>query len=305
MSQAELDLEVTEVTTEPQESAAEATEADKSKRLSVIEPQSGWRAVNLREMWQTRELFYVLAWRDIKVRYKQTVLGPLWAVIKPLMRIVILSVIFGGGFKMQDRIGDLPYPVFLFVAMLPWQFFADSLSTASGSLVRNQNFLTKIYFPRLIIPISSIGPVLVDFIIAFLVLFGLMLFYGINPGLGLLMLPVLMALVVLASLGVSFIASAVCVAHRDMRNVVQYFIQIGFYMTPILWFVGMFPQKYQWLIAFNPLAGIIGAARFYLLNFSDGWEPWWLLVSAVEVVVLFVVGIYYFRRVEKTFADVV
>ena len=305
MSQAELETNIADAETQSETTGSTSVAAPETKRITVIEPQSGWRAINLSELWQARELFYVLAWRDIKVRYKQTVFGPLWAIAKPIMRIVVFSIIFGRGLKMADEIAPIPYPIFLFVALLPWTFFADSLSTASGSLVRNQNFLTKIYFPRLIIPIASIGPVLVDFIIAFLVLFAMMAYYGINPGAGILMLPVLTLLVMMASLGMGLLASAICVAHRDFRNVIGYCVQIGFYVTPVIYSVSIFPKQYQWLLALNPLAGVIGAFRYYLLGYDKGWSPWWLWVSVIEITVIFIVGVYYFRRVEKTFADVV
>jgi lipopolysaccharide transport system permease protein len=225
--------------------------------------------------------------------------------LKPLLGIVIFSLLFGKGLNMAELIAPIPYPIFLFVGLLPWTFFADSLSTASGSLVRNQNFLTKIYFPRLIIPIASIGPVLADFVMAFVVLFGLMVYYGVNPGLGLLMLPVLTLLVMMASLGVGLLAAAICVAHRDFRNVVQYMVQIGFYMTPVIYSANMFSEKHQWLLAINPLTGVIGGFRYYLLGYSAGWSLMWLWVSVAEIVALLLVGVYYFRRVEKTFADII
>lgn len=271
--------------------------------VAVYEPPRGWLpGVRWRELWEYRELLYFLTWRDIKIRYKQAALGVTWAVIQPLLTMVIFSVIFGRLAKLPSD--GIPYPVFSFAALLPWQFFASSLSRAGSSLVANSNLLTKIYFPRLVIPLSAIGAGLVDFAISFIVLIGLMLFYRITPTWAILTLPLFIFLATLTALAVGLWLSALNVQYRDVQHLIPFIIQAWMYASPVAYSAGLIPTGF-WRILYglNPMAGVIQGFRWALL----GAEPpgMLFLVSVVVVVVLLVTGLLYFQKMETSFADVV
>ncbi len=270
--------------------------------LVVYEPSRGWLSLNLREVWAYRELLYFLTWRDIKVRYAQAALGGSWAILQPLLTMAIFSIIFGNLAKLPSD--GIPYPVFSYVALLPWQLFAGALQRAGTSLVGNANLLTKVYFPRLIIPMSAVAAGLVDFALAFVVLLGLMFFYNIQLTWAVLVLPFLILLALLTALAVGIWLSALNVKYRDFQYVIPFLIQAWMYASPVAYSTGLIPDG-NWRIIYglNPLAGVIQGFRWALLGAAPPDEL--LVVSVIMVLVLLVSGLYYFKRMEKTFADVV
>jgi lipopolysaccharide transport system permease protein len=270
--------------------------------ISVYEPTHGWLSLRLGELWHYRELLYFLTWRDIKIRYKQTALGVAWAVLQPLITMVIFSVIFGQLAKLPSD--GIPYPVFSYAALLPWGLFSGALQRAGTSLVINSNLITKVYFPRLVIPISAVAAGLVDFVISFVVLLGLMLYYKITPTWMIFTIPLFVLLVVLTALAVSLWLSALNVQYRDVQYMIPFLIQAWMYASPVAYSAGLIPTG-PWRIIYglNPLAGVIQGFRWALLG---GNPPDVLMViSVIIVLVMLVTGLYYFRRMEKTFADVV
>lgn len=269
----------------------------------VYEPtKSGLRSVNWRELWEYRELLYFLTWRDVKIRYKQAALGVAWAVLQPFFTMVIFSVIFGSLVNLSSD--GIPYPVFSYVALLPWQFFAGSLSRAGTSLVANRNLLTKVYFPRLVIPFSAIGASLVDFAIAFVILLGLMLFYHITPTWAVLTLPLFILLAALTALAVGLWLSALNVQYRDFEHAIPFIVQAWMYASPVVYSVQVVPQGIgRILYGLNPMAGVIQGFRWALVG---GAPPdALLLVSSLAVILLLLTGLAYFRRMEESFADIV
>lgn len=270
--------------------------------LVVFEPSKGWRSLELKELWKYRELLYFLTWRDVKVRYKQTTLGVAWTVIQPLMTMVIFSLIFGQLAKLPSE--GVPYPIFSYAALLPWQLFSGALTRAGTSLVGNANLLTKVYFPRLIIPLSAITAGLVDFAISFLVLLGLMLYYAIVPTWTMLLLPFLVLFAVLTALGVGLWLSALNVQYRDVQHMIPFLVQVWMFASPVAYSAVLIP-KGPWRIVYglNPMAGVIHGFRWILLNGKPPDEL--MIVSLIMVVVLLVSGLFYFKRMEKTFADIV
>jgi len=268
----------------------------------VYEPSRGWISLRLRELWEYRELLYFLAWRDVKIRYKQAALGVTWAVIQPLLTMVIFSVIFGQLAKLPSD--GIPYPVFSYAALLPWQLFAGALQRAGTSLVGNSNLITKVYFPRLVIPISAVAAGLVDFGISFVVLLGLMAFYGNTPTWAILTLPLFVLLAALTALAVGLWLSALNVQYRDVQHMIPFLVQAWMYASPVAYSAGLIPGG-PWRIIYglNPLAGVIQGFRWALLGAAPPDEL--MAVSVIIVIVLLVSGLFYFRRMEKTFADVV
>jgi len=268
---------------------------------TVIQPSRGWVALNLRDLWAYRELLYFLVWRDIKVRYKQTVLGAAWAVLQPFFTMVVFSIFFGGLAKVPSD--GIPYPIFAYCALVPWSYFAGSLERAGNSLVGSSHLITKVYFPRLAIPISAVLAGLVDFGIAFVVLLGMMLYYGIAPTAAVLTLPLFLLLAVLTALGVGLWLSALNVQYRDVRYTIPFLTQVWLFLTPIAYPSSLVPEQWRALYGLNPMAGVVEGFRWALLG-KDPPGPL-LVVSTVVVVLLLIGGLYYFRRMEKTFADVV
>lgn len=270
--------------------------------LTIIEPSKGWIPIDLKEFWKYRELFYFLTKRDIQVRYKQTVLGGLWAIIQPVFTMVVFTLFFGRLAKMPSD--GIPYPIFVYAGLLPWTYFANALSASGNSLVGSANLITKVYFPRLIIPASSSLAGLLDFFIAMLVLVAMMIYYHFLPGVGILLFPVLVGLTFLCSVGVGLWLSALNVQYRDIRYVIPFIIQLWMFVSPVIYPVSMVKEKYQWLLALNPMGGVIKAYRTSILGHLP--IDWFLLgISTSIIFALFISGLYYFRRMEKTFADVV
>jgi lipopolysaccharide transport system permease protein len=268
----------------------------------LIQPQSGRSPVDLRQLWEYRDLLYLLVWRDIKVRYTQTLLGVTWAVLQPLVTMVIFTVIFG---QLANLPSDgVPYPVYSFAALVPWQLFSGGLTRASLSLVADANLLTKVYFPRLVIPLAGVCAVLVDFAISLLVLLGLMLAFGIVPTVAILWLPLLVLFAVLSAFAVSLWLSALNVQYRDVQHMIPFLVQAWMYASPIAYSVNMIPSGIARLIyGLNPMAGVIQGFRWALLGTNPPDATF--LVSVVVVVVLFLTGLFYFHRMEESFADVV
>ncbi len=270
--------------------------------VTIYEPSNGWLSLHLRELWDYRELLVFLTWRDIKVRYAQAALGAAWAILQPLLTMVIFSVIFG---RLANLPSDgIPYPVFSYVALLPWQLFAGALQRAGTSLVGNSNLLTKVYFPRLIIPISAVAAGLVDFLIAFIVLVGMMAFYNIKLTWAILVLPFLILLTLLTALAVGIWLSALNVQYRDVQHMIPFLIQAWMYASPVAYSVGLVPTGI-WRIVYglNPMVGVIQGFRWALLGAAPPDEL--MVVSILIVSVLLLIGLYYFKRMERTFADVV
>jgi lipopolysaccharide transport system permease protein len=267
-----------------------------------IEPSSGWVPVRLGELWDYRELLYFLTWRDIKVRYKQTVLGALWAIIQPFFTMVVFSLFFG---KLARVPSDgIPYPIFSYAALVPWTFFANGVTNSSNSLVTGSNLIKKIYFPRLVVPMGAVLAGAVDFVLAFAVLLVMMLFYGIFPTGNIVWLPLLLVLTFTTSLGVGLWFSALNVQFRDIRYTTPFLVQFWLFATPIAYASSMLPQPWRTLYGLNPMVGVVEGFRWALLGTETRPGPM-ILVSAIVSVALLVGGVYYFRRLEKTFADVV
>lgn len=272
------------------------------KPITVIEPAQGFMPLKLRGLWAYRELLYFLTWRDIKVRYKQTVLGAAWAIIQPFFTMVVYSLFFG---KLAGIPSDgVPYPIFSFAALVPWTFFAYGLNQSSNSLVASANLIQKIYFPRLVIPISSVISGVVDFFLAFLVLLGMMLFYGIYPTVNILWLPLLLMLVFATSLGVGLWLSALNVKYRDVRYMLPFITQVWMVATPIAYPSSLLPEAWRPLYGLNPMVGVVEGFRWALLGTRTAPGPM-IIASVLAILVILVGGAFYFRRMEKTFADVV
>ena len=270
---------------------------------TIIEPKKGWVPIDFKEIWNYRELLYFLTKRDIKVRYKQTVLGGLWAIIQPAFTMIVFTLFFGRLAKVPSE--GMPYPIFVYAGLLPWTYFANAVSNSGNSLVGSANLITKIYFPRLIVPASASLAGLLDFFIAMFVLGVLMIHYQFVPSiLGIFLFPFLLGLTFLCALGVGLWLSAMNVQYRDIRYVIPFFVQIWLFVSPVIYPVSIVNKKYQWLLALNPMAGLIKAYRASIL----GHQPvdWGLLgISAFIILLLLVSGLFYFRRMEKVFADVV
>ena len=276
----------------------------KSNNLPVItlKPSKGWLAVDFKELWRYRELVFFLTWRDIKVRYKQAVLGIGWAILQPLLTVLIFTVIFG--ILLETPSQDLPYPLFALSALLPWQLFATALQRSSVSLVGNANLITKIYFPRLAIPLSTVFAALVDFGVSLVVLFGVMAYYRYWPTWNTLWLVPIVLLTILTALAVGLWFSALNVQYRDIQHMVPFIIQVWMYASPIVYPIETIPAGiWRVLYGLNPMVGVIQGFRWALLGGSP--PDLTMLISVGVVLVLFVSGLYYFRRMEKTFADIV
>ncbi len=269
---------------------------------TVIEPTHEWLSLRLGEVWRYRELLYFITWRDVKVRYKQAVLGIAWAIIQPLMTMVIFSLIFGQLAKLPSE--GLPYPVFIYCGLLPWQLFAGALQKGGTSLVGNAHLITKVYFPRLIIPLSAVAGGLVDFAISFVVLFGLMIYFGIAPSWSILWLPLFVLFTVLTALAVGLWVSALNVHYRDVQHIIPFMVQAWMFISPVAYSVELIPEgPWRILYGINPLTGVTQGFRWALLG---GHPPDELMaVSMIVVGVLLLSGLFYFKRMEKTFADVV
>lgn len=274
-----------------------------SSNILIIEPglaeKHYWR-----DLWRYRELFYVLAWRDVAVRYKQTVIGVLWALLQPVLTMAVFVVVFGKLAKLPTE-GDAPYPLLVYAGMLPWQFFATALSGASGSLIGNANLISKVYFPRLIVPTSAVVVAFVDFLISFVILLVLMAWYHFLPSIRILLLPGFVVLAFLASLGPGLWLTALNVKYRDFRYIIPFVVQFGLYLSPVGFSSSIIPEKWRFCYSLNPMVGVIDGFRWVILGGESRiYLPGFALSCGVVVLVLWV-GVYQFRKMEKSFADLI
>ncbi len=271
-------------------------------RKTIIQPSSGWKALNLRDLWIYRELVFFMTWRDLKVRYKQTLLGAAWAVLQPFMTMVVFSIFFGSLAKVPSD--GVPYPIFSYTALIPWTLFSKALQDASRSLVNNSHMITKVYFPRMILPLASILAGVVDFLIAFVVLLGMMIYYHVVPTANIWTIPLFLLLALVTAVGVSLWLSALNVLYRDINYVLPFLTQFWMYITPIAYSSSLVPEEWQLIYALNPMTGVEEGFRWALLG--TGQAPGMLtLISSVVALVLFVTGLFYFKRMERLFADMV
>lgn len=270
-------------------------------QVTIIKPETGWRQLDLKELWAYRELLHVLTVRDIKVRYKQTVLGFAWAIIQPFMMMVVFSIFFGRLAQMPSD--GYPYPIFVYAGLLPWTFFANAITSSASSLVGSSNLVSKVYFPRLIIPLSSVGSGLVDFAIATTILLLLITYYGVSWTFNLFMTPILLAGLILTALGVGTLLAALNVAYRDFRYVVPFMVQFWLFATPVVYPATIVPPQWQWVLYLNPMAGVIEGFRSTFLG--RPFNSVGLLVSLGIAVILFAAGALYFEKVERRFADII
>ncbi|HYG76097.1 MAG TPA: ABC transporter permease [Planctomycetota bacterium] len=265
-----------------------------------IKASKGWVALNFREFWNYRELLYFMAWRNVMVRYKQTLLGVSWAILQPFMTMIVFSIFFGKLGKIPSD--GIPYPIFSYCALLPWQLFAHSMTESGNSLVANQHLITKVYFPRLCIPTAPVISGLVDFAVAFIVLIGMMFYYGIYPGWAVVTLPLFVLLAACTSMAVGLWLSAMNAMYRDVRYTIPFLVQLWMFLTPVAYPASIVPENWRWLHGLNPMAGVVEGFRWALLGRTEppGIS---LLVSIVMVMVMLVGGLFYFRRMEKYFSD--
>mgnify|MGYP001033205000 CR=1 FL=1 len=273
------------------------------EEVHLLRPTHGLAALNLRDLWIYRELVYFLTWRDLKVRYKQSVLGILWAILKPFMTMVVFTIFFGNFAKMPSD--GVPYPIFAYTATLPWELFATALSVASRSMVSSGSMISKIYFPRMIVPLASVMSSVVDFFIAFIILIGMMFFYSITPTIALLWLPLLILLALISALGVGFWFSALMVRYRDVGYLMPFVTELWKFLTPVVYPASMIPEKWRLLYALNPMTGVVEGFRYALLGTTQSISIPMILVSSGIAILVLISGMFYFRRMEKQFADMI
>jgi lipopolysaccharide transport system permease protein len=269
---------------------------------TVIKPSKGWVSIRLRDLWEYRELLYFLTWRDIKVRYKQTALGALWAIIQPFFTMVVFSLFFGRLAKVPSD--DIPYPIFAFAALVPWTFFANGLSQSSNSLVGSTDLITKVYFPRLIIPVSSVLSGFIDFAIAFIVFMAMAFYYGIYPALSIILLPFLLLLGLITALGAGLWLSALNVKFRDVRYTIPFLTQFWLFATPIAYPSSLLSEPWRTIYGINPMVGVVEGFRWALLG-TDTAPGAIIFVSALVALGLLIGGVFYFKRMERSFADII
>jgi lipopolysaccharide transport system permease protein len=270
------------------------------KIRTVIRPRSGWAAINFGELWRARELVGFLAWRDLHIRYRQTVIGVLWAIIQPFLTMVVFTVVFGhlAGLKSEG----VPYPIFVYAALVPWQFFVYCLTQSGNALISNQNLITKVYFPRLAIPLAVVLAGLVDFAVASVVLGAMMVFYGVVPTVAIALLPLFLLLALVTALGAGLVLSATAVRFRDVQYVTPFLVQLWLFTTPIAYEPGIFPQPWRSLLGLNPMTGVVEGFRWALLG-THSAPGISILLSTGVALALLIVGLFTFRRMEASFAD--
>ena len=271
--------------------------------VTILQPATGWGALNLRDLWLYRELIYFLTWRDLKVRYKQTLLGASWAILQPFLTMVVFSIFFGGLAKVPSD--GVPYPIFSFAALVPWGLFSNAISVAGRSLVQNRHMITKIYFPRVILPLSATLAGVVDFLIAFVILIGMLFYYKMPLTIYALTIPLFLLLALITSIGIGLWLAALNVQYRDVGYVTPFLTQFWMFITPIAYGASMVPQKWQFLYSLNPMTGVVEGFRWALLGTSQGAPGTQLVISFAVSMILLLTGLLYFRRMERTFADMV
>jgi len=278
-----------------------ATRQKASTTVTVVRPRAGLFEFGISELWRSRELLGFFTWRDIKVRYKQAVLGILWALISPFMKMVVFSVVFGRLAGIESE--GYPYPLFLYAGLLPWEFFSAALARSSQSVVMGRSMLTKVYFPRLIFPVAAVGAHLVDFAISFAILIGMMVHYHFVPGLNILAVLPLTLLTIMAALSVGILVSALNTAYRDFRHLLPFMVQLWMFLSPVIYPVSILPERFRWVLWLNPLTGIIDGYRYAILGRALHWPS--LAISIVSMTVVLFFGLLVFRRTERRFADIV
>jgi lipopolysaccharide transport system permease protein len=266
-----------------------------------IQPLARWRMLDFRELWRYRELAFALMIRDVKVRYRQTLLGLAWAILKPVLTMIVFTIVFSRIVKVPSD--GYPYPVFLYAALLPWQFFSNALGSATNSVVGSRDLITRVYFPRLIIPMASVGACIVDMFVSMCVLIALMIGYGIAPSVNLLMVPLLLVMVTIAALGVGILVAALSVTFRDFIHLMPFALQLWLFLTPVVYSISIIPEKWQWLALLNPMTGLVEGFRSAFLGSSFDFTL--LAVSDVCAVAMFALGVLIFERAEQRFADVI
>lgn len=269
---------------------------------TIIKPKKVFSFSDIKELWEYRELLYFFTWRDLKVRYKQTAIGILWAIFQPFMTMIVFSIFFGRLLGVPSD--GVPYPIFVYTGLLFWQFFSNSLSDTSNVLITNQSIITKVYFPRLILPFSSVSTKFIDFVIAAIILVGMMIYYGYAPHIiGLLIIPLLLIITFMASIGFGLILASINVKYRDVRYVLPFFIQLLMFITPVI-YPASIAGKYAWILAFNPMMGVIQNARAVLLG-TDTLNWTLMSISLLVTFIFMILGIYIFKKTERYFADII
>ncbi len=278
-----------------------ATPHNAPTEITIIQPTKGWQVIDIKELWHYRDLLYFLVVRAIKAKYAQSVLGVGWAILQPLVNTLVFTVIFGKLAKLDSD--GVPYILFSFAAMIPWTYFSNILTESSNSLVSNRNMLSKVYFPRLVLPLSAVFSKLLDFSIGFIVMIGLFIFYRFIPSWNILFFPVLLAILVMTSLGAGMILSAMAVQYRDVQYAMGFLVRLLMYAVPVVYSISIIPEEYLYLYALNPMVGVIEGMRAAFLGTKP--MPWDLIgIGAGVSVLLFLFGAFYFRKMEKTFADI-
>ena len=296
---------VTETQTPPRTPAVGITappQVVRSARETVIRPAPRWPHLDVRELWHYRELGFRLAWRDVAVRYKQTSIGVLWAILQPFLTMVVFTLVFGKFANFPSK--GVPYPIFVYSALLPWTYFASSLSTASSSLVSNKALITKVYFPRVLLPLAGVVVPLVDFLIASVILVGMMFWFTIWPSLAIALAPLFLLMALITALGVGLFLSALNVRYRDVPYVIPFLVQIWMYVSGVVFALTSLPERWQWLLALNPMTAVINGFQWGVLN-SPAPNLGKTLVSVVSMAVMFTVGLWFFRASEPRFADTI
>jgi lipopolysaccharide transport system permease protein len=270
----------------------------------LIRPGAAFSTVALRDLWSYRELLYFLVWRDIKVRYKQTAFGAGWAILQPFLLMVVFTLFLGKLAHLDSRTNGIPYPIFSFAGLVPWTFFSQSLTAASGSLLLNKDLVSKVYFPRLLLPLATAASFVVDLALAMVVLGGMMAYYGIAPGWGIVFLPAFVVLAYLTSISVGIWLTALGINYRDIKYAVPFLVQLWMFLSPVVYPTTLLPERYRFLYSLNPMAGVVEGFRWALLGQSSTVGPL-TAVSVAVVLALLAGGVWYFRHTERTFADVV
>jgi lipopolysaccharide transport system permease protein len=280
----------------------EPSELVRSTRETVIRPAPRWPHLDARELWHYRELGFRLAWRDVAVRYKQTSIGILWAIIQPFLTMVVFTLVFGKFADFPSK--GVPYPIFVYSALLPWTYFASSLTSASGSLVSNKALVTKVYFPRVLLPLAGVFVPLVDFLVASVVLVGMMFWFTVWPSLALVLAPLFLLMALLTALGVGLFLSAVNVRYRDVPYAIPFLVQIWMYVSGVVYAISALPERWQWLLSLNPMTAVISGFQWGLIS-APPPDLGKTLVSVGATATMFVVGLWFFRRSEPRFADTI
>jgi lipopolysaccharide transport system permease protein len=281
----------------------DAIETVKKPDTVIIQPMKGLVALNLRDLWIYRELVYFLTWRDLKVRYKQSVLGVLWAIINPLVTTVVFAIIFGNFAKFPSD--GVPYPIFSYTATLPWTFFAAALTVSARSMLTSGGMVSKIYFPRIIVPLSSVFANLADFLVGFVIMIGMLIFYRVTPTLNMLWLPAFLLLATITALGVGLWFSALLVMYRDINYLLPFLTTIWMYLSPVVYASSTIPEQYRILYSLNPMVGVIEGFRWALLGTQQSISPSMVAISSGIALLIFITGLFFFRRMERIFADMI